>query len=268
MPLCLCGCGRNVTKITNKYIQGHAIRDKVRSVEHRRKVAESARMLGLSWKGKKHSPETIEKMRQSSLGQPGPNKGKTFSEESKEKMRKSAIGNQRAKGYKCSEKRKKEMSEFCKKNNPMKDPVIAKKISELKKGVPRSKETRRKIRIAQIEHIQNQYKEYGVLHPTIGKLEGPVLDELESIIGEKIIRNQLIEGLGYFPDGYVPSLNIVIEFYEPFHNDQVEKDLERKLDIINELDCLFFEIKQEDWEINKQNVISDLKKVISELKDD
>ncbi len=41
--------------------------------------------------GKTHTAETIEKMRKSATGRPGPNKGKIFSTETKKKMRISAI---------------------------------------------------------------------------------------------------------------------------------------------------------------------------------
>jgi len=43
------------------------------------------------WLGKTHTTETIEKIRKSATGRPGPNKGKIFSEETKKKMRVAAI---------------------------------------------------------------------------------------------------------------------------------------------------------------------------------
>jgi len=48
---------------------------------------------------------------------------------------------------------------------------------------------------------------------------------------------------GYFVDGYSPSKNIVIEYYEDFHKRTKKRDEWRKKEIINELDCKFIEIK-------------------------
>ena len=49
---------------------------------------------------------------------------------------------------------------------------------------------------------------------------------------------------GYFVDGYSKEKNIVIEYYEPFHKKQKERDERRKQEIINELNCMFIEIKE------------------------
>lgn len=49
---------------------------------------------------------------------------------------------------------------------------------------------------------------------------------------------------GYFVDGYSPTKNIVIEYYEPYHKKQVERDEQRKHEIIKELDCEFIEIRE------------------------
>jgi len=63
--------------------------------------------------------------------------------------------------------------------------------------------------------------------------------------------------LGYWVDYYEPDLNIVIEFNEKYHNNtkQKLKDEERKIKIINELNCKFYNINQ--WEnIHWKEIIS------------
>lgn len=52
--------------------------------------------------------------------------------------------------------------------------------------------------------------------------------------------------IGYAVDFYEPNLNIVIEYYEKFHKSTVDRDLYRQIEIINELNCKFFIIKE--WE--------------------
>jgi len=49
---------------------------------------------------------------------------------------------------------------------------------------------------------------------------------------------------GYFVDGYSPSRNVVIEYYESFHKNQVKRDERRKNEIIENLGCKFIEIKE------------------------
>jgi very-short-patch-repair endonuclease len=47
---------------------------------------------------------------------------------------------------------------------------------------------------------------------------------------------------GYFVDGFSPSKNIVIEYYEKAHKYKKERDKRRKREIIKELGCKFIEI--------------------------
>jgi hypothetical protein len=49
---------------------------------------------------------------------------------------------------------------------------------------------------------------------------------------------------GYFVDGYSPSKNVVIEYYEKRHQNQVEYDKKRQKEIINKLGCEFIIIKE------------------------
>jgi len=53
-----------------------------------------------------------------------------------------------------------------------------------------------------------------------------------------------IEKLGYWVDGYDKEKNVVIEYYEKFHNKQKEKDEQRKQEIVKHLSCKFIIIKE------------------------
>ena len=52
-----------------------------------------------------------------------------------------------------------------------------------------------------------------------------------------------IKELGYFVDGYDVEQNVVIEYDEPHHARQKEKDTQRQQEIIELLKCKFIRIK-------------------------
>ena len=103
------------------------------------------------------------------------------------------------------------------------------------KGMKHSDKTKEKMRLSMLKHIKNIHKK---VRPNIGKNEKQILDELELSLNKKITRQYFIKG--YFVDGYISELNIVIEVDErPKIRD---KDLERENIIKNELNCSFIRI--------------------------
>lgn len=59
-----------------------------------------------------------------------------------------------------------------------------------------------------------------------------------------------IKSLGYWVDYYEPNLNIVIEYDETHHKSvfHTTKDAKRQEDIMNELNCKFYRIREgQDW---------------------
>lgn len=107
-------------------------------------------------------------------------------------------------------------------------------------GTHRNDITKRKIRITK----QKRFLELGI-PSSIGKNEKQILDTLEKIYELKIIRQYPI--LGYYIDGYIPELNLVIEVDERIHYDidgnLREKDIQRQKEIENKLNCKFIRIK-------------------------
>ena len=103
-------------KAQSERLKGRVIPDETRrkiSLAHKgRKMPEERRLKMI---GKTASPETLEKLRTSHLGQKAWNKGKKFSEESKQKMSAARIGKSPwNKGKKFSEESKQKMSESAK----------------------------------------------------------------------------------------------------------------------------------------------------------
>ena len=108
-------------------------------------------------------------------------------------------------------------------------------------GKKRSEETKRKLRISNI----NRIKEVG--GPGIGKNEKKILDELENKLNKKIIRQYLC--IGYSLDGYIPELNLAIEVDEKikfnYKGELYPQHIKRQNRIEKELHCTFLRIKDE-----------------------
>jgi len=117
-----------------------------------------------------------------------------------------------------------------------------KKIGNALRGREVSEENRKNCRIARIKYIEKNCK--GVL-PNLGKNEKRILDEIEKTFEYKIIRQYPV--CGYYVDGYIKELNLVIEIDElhhfDFHGNLKEKDSIRQNNIEEELNCKFLRIK-------------------------
>jgi len=116
-----------------------------------------------------------------------------------------------------------------------------------------------------IKTIENQRLNGEPPYPRVGKYERPFLDELQKYTEFRINRNPMI--IGYFPDGYIKELNLVIEFDEPWHTRScyVKHDLKKDEDYkMAKLIC--FRIKKIDWDLDQLKCIERFKIVIKEAK--
>jgi len=240
---------------------------------------ETRKKLSESRKGKHHSEETKKLMSESRKGKIPWNKGltkknnpdkiKPTSEKTRRLIRKIAKNNGYGKWMlgkkhtektiiKMKEKRAKQIiTKEHKKNiglaNKGKHPSeeTRKKISLANKGKKCSEKTKKKIRIGMIKYIKEKC---GGMVPMIGKNETAILDTIEEIYKYKIIRQYHIKKLGYFVDGYIKELNLVIEVDEKYHFDfdskLKEKDIKRQKEIEKELGCKFLRIKDNLLEEN------------------
>ena len=114
---------------------------------------------------------------------------------------------------------------------------IKNKMSKSNKIAMNKPEVKQKMRKNVIKYIQTHKN---LCSPRMGKNEKQILDDWESMLRYKIIRQHLIENLGYFVDGYIKELNWVIEI------DEIpkikEKDILREKEIKSELGCIFIRI--------------------------
>jgi len=121
-----------------------------------------------------------------------------------------------------------------------------------------------------IDRIEKQYLNDEPLMPCIGHQERLCLNELQNVIEFDIIRNPRL--FGYFPDGYIKELNVVIEFDERHHFidewiTYLDSDIEK--DRIYKQNGLFvFRIKKRDWEQIKNKIIERFRCKMKELKND
>jgi very-short-patch-repair endonuclease len=123
------------------------------------------------------------------------------------------------------------------------------------------------LRELKIQRIQKQYKLNEPIQPTIGNNERICINELQLLTLYKIQRCPLI--IGYFPDGYISELKLIIEFDEKFHfvddyTNYRKKDIQRELELAA-LGNIIFRIKEKIWLENKEKVINDFKEVLENV---
>lgn len=102
-------------------------------------------------------------------------------------------------------------------------------------------------RIRRIEEIKEKH---GIFFPNHNKKSIPIIEAKAKELGITDLQHAEnggefhIKELGYWVDGYSKDKNIVIEYYEPFHKKQKERDKRRKQEIIDELGCEFIIIHE------------------------
>ncbi len=110
----------------------------------------------------------------------------------------------------------------------------------------------RQMLIDRIEHENGNQ-----IRPMRGGGEKECFDELERYIDFEILRD--VSKIGYFPDGYVEELKLVIEFDEPEHQTRTwyrEHDAKRDADF-NLINHVTYRIKQTDWLSDKDRCIKE-----------
>lgn len=100
----------------------------------------------------------------------------------------------------------------------------------------------------------------------IGLKETDCLDILQKYTQYEIIRNP--RKIGFFPDGYIQELNLIIEYDEPFHKLKCyyDKDILRQRELEDQLKCIFFRIEEDKWNSNKNEIIKQFQNIIERLK--
>lgn len=335
---CQCGCGKEVIKVSNKFLHGHnkSTKGYKWSEESRLKSKKSAlskevqekKRLGclrnLGVENPFQSELIKQKYRQTSLENWGV-KHPFQSKDVKEKIRKKHLENFGAENPNQSEKIKEKIKKTCLKLLGVEHPLQSQKVREKYKktclerlGVEhpfQSKDVREKSQQTCLQKLgvvypfqseevrqksqqtclQKYGKEYYTqtpesrkvaretiikrletqklngeqLCPRVGTIERECLNELQKLIPYQIIRQQPITG--YYPDGYIKELNLIIEFDEPIHyvnNMLTERDQSRQQELINHLNCKFFRIKESDWLENPNNIKQKFVELIKTLSEE
>jgi len=118
----------------------------------------------------------------------------------------------------------------------------------ISKNTNPSNETRLKMRKSAIARIQ--LGENGEMIPSYNPSSIPIIEAKARELGITDLQHAEnggeyhIKELGYWVDGYSKEKNIVIEYYEPHHKRQVEKDKRRESEITEYLGCKFIIIKE------------------------
>ena len=100
-----------------------------------------------------------------------------------------------------------------------------------------------KIRIKRIEEIRRNHN--GQISPNYNVNAIPIIEAKASELGITDIQHAqnggeyYIKELGYWVDGYSREKNIVIEYYEKFHRNQIKRDSIRETSIKKLLGCEF-----------------------------
>jgi very-short-patch-repair endonuclease len=183
---------------------------RIHSLESKRKMSihSKGRILTELWK---------QKIRAAKLGKPSSFKGKSHSDKSRQLNSNSHIGRTAS----IETKQKMSVAHLGSKN-----PNYRKIFN---------KEHRSKIRTS----VMSYRLRHGGCTPYIGRHEQTLLDTQERIARITILRQYLITKLGYIVDGYCTETNTVYEVYEKYHDTQVQKDLQREIEICNFLSCDF-----------------------------
>jgi len=248
---CLCG---SCSKTGNK----HPFYGKSFSEEHKKRISEGNKGKRLSEehkkkifeanKGKHHSVESRQKMSDSHKGlydgEKNPFYGKHHSVESRQKMSRSL------KGLMSGEKHPLYGKHFSvESRKKMSDSHRGKYIGEESPnwGKHHSEKSKQKMRLSAIQRIE---KRNGKTHPNYNIEACKIIDEYGRQNGYNFQHAEKggeyhIKDLGYWVDGYDKKKNVVIEFYERYHNKTRERDEKRKQKIINFLHCDFIEIHEE-----------------------
>jgi hypothetical protein len=215
----------NFANANNSLCRSCGISGRIVSTETRKKISRSKMGVPLSTDsikkrtksryGYKHSDETKKKMRDSTLG-------RVLSDEHKQKISQAHLGKK------------------------LTDDSI-KKRTKSRHGYKHSDKTREKMRKSAIKRIELNS---GQISPNYNPSSIPIIEEKARELGITDLQHAenggefYIKELGYWVDGYSKEKNIVIEYDEPHHNSQIEKDKIREKEIIEHLNCKFIRISE------------------------
>lgn len=113
-----------------------------------------------------------------------------------------------------------------------------------------------------IKNIESQKGDYKVQR---GRNEEEILNDISRI--NNVIIEQSYRVIGYVVDGYISSLNVVLEIDERHHRDTYYKeyDIRRQNEIQDHLKCTFIRISESDWLKDKTSEYEKITNQISQI---
>jgi hypothetical protein len=192
-------------------------------------------------KGKIHTQEWKDMMRERNLGKNNPNFGNHQVAWNKGLTKETDEGVRRISDAMMGE------------NNPMYDKKPWNYRLTGSDLVKQTDESIKKIRMTTIKNIKKSSRTG--MQPNYNPTACKIIDEYGKQNGYNFQHAEndgeyQIKELGYWVDGYDKEKNVVIEYYENYHKKQLQKDKRRKQEIINLLNCKFIELKE--WKIYRE----------------
>ena len=114
-------------------------------------------------------------------------------------------------------------------------------------GKSHKSESIQKMRVSRISEMEEKF---GQVYPNYNPASIPIIEAKARELGITDLQHAEnggeyhIKELGYWVDGYSKEKNIVIEYDEPHHKRQSDKDVIREKEIIEHLNCEFIRIIQ------------------------
>jgi len=127
-------------------------------------------------------------------------------------------------------------------------------------------EFRKFAREQMISFVESGLKNGQTFSPTKGQNEKPFISDLQKYTNYFIDNDAKI--IGYFPDGYIKELYLIIEFDEPWHNRTCYKkrDIQKDEDY-QKIGLRIFRVSEKQWKENKEQVIEQFIQILNILQE-
>lgn len=116
----------------------------------------------------------------------------------------------------------------------------------------------------QAEIARNRILNKPGMSPSVGKLELLFFDQFRLLCPYTLVRSKRV--CGYELDGYLPEVNVAIEFDEEHHltSRQEQRDWVRMVEVANRIKCSFIRVQDRDWYSDPEGVYAYLLKTIED----